>query len=209
LVDIRLDIKYELKVEHKHGKKGHLVGEYHIRERIRKEEIRQQVKKIARDITSEYQNREPVLIGVLNGVFLFFADLVKEIAIPVTIDFVRAASYGPQNVSSGKITFTKDVEVSIKGKPVIIVEDIIDTGLTLSFLVDHIKAKEPESVKVCALINKLERRDKEIEIDYWGFEIEKGFLVGYGLDYNEQFRYLPYIGSLEMGHQSEENGHGN
>jgi hypoxanthine phosphoribosyltransferase len=203
-----LDIQYELTVEHNYGKKGLLLGEYHIRERIRKEEIRQQVRRIARDITSEYRDREPVLIGVLNGVFLFFADLVKEIGIPVIIDFVRVASYGPQNVSSGKITFTKDVEVSIKGKPVIIVEDIIDTGLTLSFLIDHIRAKQPESTKVCALINKLERREREIEIHYWGFEIEKGFLVGYGLDYNEQFRYLPYIGSLEMGHQSEENGHG-
>jgi hypoxanthine phosphoribosyltransferase len=186
-----------------------LLGEYHIRERIRKEEIRKQVQKIARDIDSDYRDREPVLIGVLNGVFLFFADLVKAIAIPVIIDFVRVATYGSRNMSSGKISFTKDVEVSVKGKPVIIVEDIIDTGLTLSFLVDHIKAREPESVKICALINKLERREKEVDIDYCGFTIEKGFLVGYGLDYNEKFRYLPYIGSLDMGHQSEESVHDN
>lgn len=181
-----------------------MLGEYHIREEVGKEEIRQRVQRIGRDIASDYRDREPVLIGVLNGVFLFFADLVREMAMPVTIDFVRVASYGPHNVSSGRITFTKDVEVPIKGKPVIIVEDIIDTGLTLSFLVDHIKAREPESVKICALINKLERREKKITIDYCGFTIEKGFLVGYGLDYNEQFRNLPYIGSLEMGHQSEE-----
>ena len=184
-----------------------MLGEYHIRERIPREEIRQRVQRIGRDIASDYRDREPVLIGVLNGVFLFFADLVREMAMPVTIDFVRVASYGPHNVSSGRITLTKDVEVPIKGKPVIIVEDIIDTGLTLSFLVDHIKAREPESVKICALINKLERREKKITIDYCGFTIEEGFLVGYGLDYNEQFRNLPYIGSLEMRHQTEESVH--
>jgi len=157
-----------------------LIDNYNILKKISEEEIQQQVKKIARDITNEYQNREPVLIGVLNGVFVWLA------------------SYGSKNVSSGEITLTKDIELSIKGKPVIIIEDIIDTGLTLSYLVRHIKEGEPESVKVCALINKLERREKEIEIDYWGFEIKKGFVVGYGLDYNEKFRYLPYILSLEI-----------
>ena len=175
-----------------------MIGNYNILKKISEEEIQQQVKKIAQDIGNEYQNREPVLIGVLNGVFIFFADLVREISIPLKLDFVRLASYGSKNVSSGEIELTKDIELSIKGKPVIIVEDIIDTGLTLSYLVRHIKEKEPESVKICALINKLERRKKEIGIDYWGFEIKKGFIVGYGLDYNEGFRYLPYILSLEI-----------
>jgi len=101
-------------------------------------------------------------------------------------------------VSSGKITFSKDIDLPVKGKPVIIVEDIIDTGSTLSFLVAHIKEKEPESIKICALINKLDRREKEIKVDYWGFEIKEGFMVGYGLDYNEKFRYLPYILGLEI-----------
>ena len=175
-----------------------VIGHYHILEKIPEKKIRQQVRRLARIITQEYQGREPVLIGVLNGVFLFLADLVREISIPLKIDFVRIASYGSQDVSSGKITLTKDIEVSVEGKRVIIIEDIVDTGLTLSHLVNHIKKKGSESVKICALINKLERREKKIQIDYWGFEIKEGFLVGYGLDYDEQFRYLPYILSLDM-----------
>lgn len=178
--------------------KALLTGQYHILEKIPEKKIRQQVRRLGRNITQEYRSREPVLIGVLNGVFLFFADLVREISIPLKIDFVRVASYGSQDVSSGKITLTKDIEVPIEGKPVIIIEDIVDTGLTLCHLANHIKEKKPESVKICALINKLERREKEIQIDYWGFEIKEGFLVGYGLDYNEEFRYLPYILSLDM-----------
>ena len=175
-----------------------MIAQYHILEKIPEEKIRQQVRRLARIITQEYRSQEPILIGVLNGVFLFFADLVREISIPLKIDFVRAASYGSQDVSSGTITVTKDIEVPIEGKPVIVVEDIVDTGLTLFHLVNHIKEKKPKSVKICALINKLERREREIQIDYWGFEIKAGFLVGYGLDYNEQFRYLPYILSLDM-----------
>jgi len=175
-----------------------LINKHRIVKKISKQEIRQQVKKIAKDITNEYQDQEPILIGVLNGVFIFFSDLVREISIPLKIDFVRLASYGSNNVSRGSITLTKDIEIPVKGKPVIIVEDIIDTGSTLSFLIAHIKEREPESIKICALINKFERREKEIEIDYWGFEIKKGFMVGYGLDYNEEFRYLPYILGLEI-----------
>jgi hypoxanthine phosphoribosyltransferase len=175
-----------------------LIGDYKIIEKISEKRIHQEVRRIAKDIVSEYQNKEPVLIGVLNGVFVFFADLIREISIPIKIDFVRLASYGSKNVSSGKIVLTKDVELSIEGKPVIIVEDIIDTGLTLTYLVSHIKKRRPESVKICTLINKIERREKKINIDYWGFDIKEGFIVGYGLDYNERFRHLPYILSLEM-----------
>jgi len=175
-----------------------LIGNYTILRKISEEEIRLKVQKIAQDLTKDYQDREPVLIGVLTGVFIFFADLVREISFPLKMDFVRLASYGSKDVSSGKISLTKDIELSVQGKPVLIVEDIIDTGLTLSYLVRHIRDKEPESIKVCTLINKLERREKVIQIDYWGFEIETGFLVGYGLDYNEQFRSLPYILSLEI-----------
>ncbi len=123
---------------------------------------------------------------------------MREISIPIKIDFVRLASYGSKGVSSGNVTLTKDIELPVKGKPVIIVEDIIDTGLTLSYLIARIKEREPESIEICALINKLERRGKDIGIDYLGFEIKEGFMVGYGLDYNEKFRYLPYILGLEI-----------
>ncbi len=171
---------------------------YRIVKKIPEREIRQQVKRIAQDITNDYQHREPVLIGILNGVFIFFSDLVRELSIPTKIDFVRLASYGSKDVSNGKITLTKDIELSVKEKPVIIVEDIIDTGATLSYLVTHIKKREPESIKICALINKLERRKKAVHIDYYGLEIDSGFVVGYGLDYNERFRNLPYILTLEI-----------
>lgn len=175
-----------------------MLGNYTILRKISEQEIRQTVKTIAQYLTKDYRDREPVLIGVLNGVFIFFADLVREISFPHEIDFVRLASYGSQDTSSGTVELIKDIELSIGGKPVIIVEDIIDTGLTLSYLVDHIEEKGPESVKVCTLINKLERRERAVRIDYWGFEVERGFVVGYGLDYNEKFRNLPYILSLEL-----------
>ena len=177
-----------------------MINNYNIVKKITEQEIHQQVKKIARDITNDYKDREPVLIGVLNGVFVFFSDLVREIAIPLKIDFVRLASYGSGDVSSGNIALTKDIELPVKGKPVVIVEDIIDTGLTLSYLVAHIKEKKPESIKICALIDKLERREEDIRIDYWGFQIKEGFMIGYGLDYNEKFRYLPYILGIEIKH---------
>jgi hypoxanthine phosphoribosyltransferase len=175
-----------------------LLTNYTIVKKISEEEIRQKVLGIAHDLTEDYQDQEPILIGVLNGVFVFFADLVREIAFAHTIDFVRLASYGSRNTSSGTVVLTKDVDLSIQGKHVIVVEDIIDTGLTLSYLVHHLEQKGPKSVRICTLINKLERREKAVHIDYCGFELEGGFLVGYGLDYNEQFRNLPYILSLDI-----------
>ena len=175
-----------------------MLENYTTLRKISEREIRQRVKAIAQEITKDYQDREPVLVGVLNGVFIFLADLIREIPFSHEIDFVRAASYGSRDISSGTIAVTKDVELSIHERPVIVVEDIIDTGLTLSYLVDHLEQRGPESVRICALINKLERREKAVRIDYCGFEVEKGFLVGYGLDYNENFRNLPYILSLEI-----------
>ncbi len=175
-----------------------MLENYTIRRKISEEEIRQKVITIAQDLAKDYQDREPILIGVLNGVFIFFADLVREITFAHTIDFVRLASYGSQTSSSGTVAFTKDVELSIKGRHVIVIEDIIDTGLTLSYLIRHLERQGPESVRICTLINKLERREKAVHIDYCGFELESGFVVGYGLDYNEQFRNLPYILSLDI-----------
>jgi len=189
------------------SKKCHVIGiakliavleNYTILRKISEEEIQQKVTGIAQDLTKDYQDREPILIGILNGVFIFFADLVREISFAHEIDFVRLASYGSQDTSSSTVALTKDVELSIQGRHVIIIEDIIDTGLTLSYLVRHLEEKGPESVRICTLINKLERREKAVRIDYYGFEVERGFVVGYGLDYKEKFRNLPYILSLEI-----------
>ncbi len=164
---------------------------------ISRETIQAKVKELANQISLDYKGREPILIGILNGVVFFFADLVMEMDIPSKIDFIRAASYGSGTSSSGTVKLTKDVEIPIQGKPVIIIEDIVDTGLTLKEIVKSLEEKGPESIKICALIDKLERRDEEIVIDYCGFQVEKGFLVGYGLDHDEQYRYLPEIYALK------------
>ena len=172
--------------------------EHRILKKISEETISKKVEEIAQNISADYKDKEPVLIGILNGCFIFMADLIRKISIPLELDFVRLASYGSNSASSGRIRLTKDVELLIEGKPVIIVEDIIDTGLTLSYLIKHIEKKTPESIKVCTLINKVERRHKEVVIDYRGFDLKEGFLVGYGLDYGENYRYLPYILSLKI-----------
>ncbi len=165
---------------------------------ISRDTIQEKVVKIATQISSDYEGKEPTFIGILNGAVFFFADIVREVTIPVKIDFIRAASYGSAMKSSGTIRLTKDVEISVKGKPIILVEDIVDTGLTLSHIIKMMESKEPESVKVCALIDKLERRDEFVKIDYCGFQIEKGFIVGYGLDYDEQYRQFPDIYTLSF-----------
>jgi len=164
---------------------------------ITRQAINQRVKEIALEISSDYKGKEPVLIGVLNGVVFFFADLARELSIPMTLDFVRAASYGSEMISSGTVRLTKDVEIPIEGKPVILIEDIIDTGLTLDHVVGLFRERNPESVKICTLIDKPERREKTVSIDYCGFKIEKGYLVGYGLDQNQKYRNLPDIYVLE------------
>jgi len=163
---------------------------------LTKEQIADRVKAIAWQISQDYQGKNPIIIGILKGAFMFLADLTRHISIPFRIDFVRIASYGSKNYSTGKIKLIKDVELSLKNEHVLIVEDIVDIGYTLKFLLDYITTKNPKSVKVCVLINKLERRKVEVPIDYVGFTINKGFLVGYGLDFNEMFRCLPDIYEL-------------
>ena len=160
---------------------------------ISSESIDKRVKELAAQISSDYSGKEPILVGILNGVVFFLSDLARELTVPVKIDFVRAASYGSKMTSSGTIRLTKDVELSVQGKPVLLIEDIVDTGSTLTCIIENMKSKGAESVKVCALIDKLERRTKVVPIDYCGFEIEEGFIVGYGIDYDEQYRHLPSI----------------
>lgn len=165
---------------------------------ISQETIHARVMELASQISSDYQGREPVLIGVLNGAVFFLTDLAREMTIPVKMDFVRAVSYGSGSSSSGSVRLTKGLEIQARDKPVILIEDIIDTGLTLSKILDIMREKSPESIKICALIDKQERRKKNISVDYCGFKVDEGFLVGYGLDYNEQFRCLKDIYKLHL-----------
>lgn len=164
---------------------------------ITREAIQKRVCGIAEEISSDYSKEEPLLVGILNGAVFFLADLAREIRIPCKIDFVRASSYGSETVSSGNILLTKDVELPVAGKHVVLVEDIVDSGLTLSYLMDKFKSRGVASLKICALIDKLERKEKDVPIDYCGFQIDEGFLVGYGLDCNEEYRYLPEIYRLK------------
>jgi hypoxanthine phosphoribosyltransferase len=159
--------------------------------------IQERVQALAKKISSDYEGEELVLIGVLNGAVFFFADLMRAIRIPTKMDFVRAISYGSQMKSSGSVRLTKDVEIPIAGKPVILVEDIVDSGLTLSYLKEVFEQRGASSLKICALIDKLERKEKDVFVDYCGFQIQEGFLVGYGLDCNEEYRHFPEIYRLK------------
>ncbi len=163
-----------------------------------KDEIKSMVLSIAEKISSDYQSGEIILIGVLKGAFIFLSDLIRHLTIPVAIDFVGTSSYESGTSSSGDIRLTKEVSVDLKHKDVIIVEDIVDTGLTLTYLIDYIKSFGPRSVKICALIDKQERREADIRIDYPCYSINKGFLVGYGLDFNENYRGLSGIYQLKF-----------
>lgn len=158
-----------------------------------KDQIKEKIKEIAEKISGDYEGKELVLIGILKGSFIFLADLARSITIPLTIDFARISSYGSDTVSSGKIHIIKDIEISLEGKEAIIVEDIVDTGLTLFHYAEALKKRKPRSVKICSLIDKVYRREKRVEIDYAGFTVKEGFLVGYGLDLNEFHRHLPGI----------------
>jgi len=160
---------------------------------ISEEEIRERVTELGRRISEDYRDGNLAVVGVLNGAFIFTADLVRALSIPVEVDFIRAASYGDSTCSTGKVRLTKDVELSLAGKDVLLVEDIVDTGCTLKHLKEILVHRHANSVRVCALIDKSERREVEVEIDYAGFEVEEGFLVGYGLDFAEKHRNLPAV----------------
>jgi len=165
---------------------------------LTKEEIDRIISSLANRISSDYQGCDLVLIGVLKGAFIFMADLVRKLTIPVTMDFVGATSYGKKTVSSGSLRFTKAIEIDVRDKDVVLVDDIVDTGLTMACLVTHVKAMGPKSVKVCTLIDKKERREQDIFLDYIGVVVENGFLAGFGLDYAEAYRNLPGIFQLNL-----------
>ena len=164
---------------------------------ISREDIARRVKELADRIARDYAGRDLVMIGVLKGAFIFLADVVRALTFPVEIDFVRLRSYGGGTSPTGEVHITKDVELPLRDRDVLIVEDIVDIGFTLSFLRQHLATHRPRSLKICCLIDKRERREIDVPLDYVGFVVEKGFLVGYGLDCGEQSRTLPEIFVLE------------
>lgn len=166
---------------------------YRLNRLISRKQITSIVKSLAKQISRDYGDREIVLVCILKGAFMFLSDLVRHLEIPVRVDFVRLASYGPGMKSSGRIEITKDVELPIEGKDVLIIEDIVDSGHTLQFLKDRLSLANPRSVKICALLDKKARREVKIEVDYLGREVDDVFVVGYGIDFNEAYRNLPEI----------------
>ncbi len=160
---------------------------------ITQEEIYAKAAEIGRQITMDYAGREIVLVGILRGAVLWMADIMKNIKLDMIIDFMAVSSYGAATKTSGIVKINKDLETDIEGKDVIIVEDIIDSGVTLNYLMGYFERRGAASIRICALLNKPKGRRVEIDADYIGFEIEDIFIVGYGLDYDQRYRNLPYI----------------
>ena len=160
---------------------------------IPQDKIRQAVAKLAAEIRRDYQGKQPLLIGILKGSFVFMADLVRELGLPVEVDFVKLSSYGSGTETSGKVKVVQGLKTPIKGRDVLVVEDIVDSGLTVSFLMDFLRKKKPASLRLCALTDKPSRHEVPVTIDYLGFTVPDKFIVGYGIDWNEKFRHLKDI----------------
>jgi hypoxanthine phosphoribosyltransferase len=161
------------------------------------EEIEERVQELGWTISRDYAGRNPLLVGVLKGVFIFMADLYRAITIPAEVDFIAISSYSPESRDRGLVRLVKDLETSIAGRHVLFVEDMVDTGLTLSYLLRNLRARDPASLEVCALFNKARRRLIDVPLKYTGFELPDRFVVGYGLDYRERYRNLPALGLLK------------
>ena len=166
---------------------------YRLNRLFTQEQIASIVQGLADQISKDYGGRELVLVCILKGAFMFLSDLIRGLQIPVQVDFVRLASYGSGMKTSGNIEITKDVEIPLEKKDVLIIEDIIDSGRTLQFLKDRLSLLNPRSIKVCALLDKKARREVEMEADYLGTDVDDIFIVGYGIDFNEHYRHLPEI----------------
>lgn len=165
---------------------------------ISEEDIDARIRELGAKISKDYEGKTVHLVGVLKGGTFFMCELAKRITIPVTMDFMCCSSYGDSTESSGVVKIVKDLDESIEGKEVLVVEDIVDTGITLSYLLENLKGRNPKTVSLCTLLSKPERRVKEVKIDYLGFEVPDKFVVGYGLDYAQLYRNLPYIGVVEV-----------
>jgi hypoxanthine phosphoribosyltransferase len=168
------------------------VGEVLIDEGV----LRQRVESLGREISDDYAGRDLLLVGVLKGAVFFMADLMRELSIACEIDFMAISSYGAGTDSSGVVRILKDLDINIAGRDVLVVEDIIDSGLTLSYLMRTLRARRPASLEICTLLTKPERREIDVPVRYVGFEIPNRFVIGYGLDFAERYRNLPYIGVL-------------
>jgi hypoxanthine phosphoribosyltransferase len=164
---------------------------------INRDEIAEAVAKLAWEIKRDYQGKQPLLIGILKGSFVFMADLIRQIDLPLEVEFIKLSSYGSARESSGKVRLVQGLQTHIKDRDVLIVEDIVDTGITTSFLLEYLRKKKPASLKLCALTDKPSRHRVPVSIDYLGFTVPDKFIVGYGIDCDEKFRYLPHIYALE------------
>ena len=164
---------------------------------ISREQLAQRVRELGQQITKDYEGEPVLLVGILRGSVPFMADIMREIDLDVTIDFMSVSSYGGSTKTSGVVRIIKDLETPIEGRNVIIIEDIIDTGLTLHYLMGYLAGRNPKSLKICAILDKPSRRKIDIKGDYIGFEVEDKFIVGYGLDFNQRYRQLPYISWLK------------
>jgi len=164
-----------------------------------RDEIEATVKRLAAEIRRDYGDKHPVLVGILKGSFMFMADLIRLLDFPLEVEFVRLSSYGGGRETSGKIKLVQGVQTKIKDRHVLVIEDIIDTGLTTAFVLDYLGKKEPASLKLCTLTDKPARRKTKVNIDYLGLTVPNKFVVGYGIDWDERFRYLPDIYAMEEG----------
>lgn len=164
---------------------------------ISEEELRQRVNVLGAEITKDYKDSDLVVVGILKGASIFMSDLVRCINLPIHMDFMVVSSYGNESVSSGVVQIIKDLDLDIEGKDILLVEDIVDTGLTLSYLTNYLMNRKAKSVRICSLLTKPARRVNHVDIDYLGFEVPDSFIIGYGIDYAERYRNLPFIGTLK------------
>jgi hypoxanthine phosphoribosyltransferase len=163
---------------------------------IEEERLQSRIRELGAELSMDYAGRELLLVGVLKGAVFFMADLMRSLTVPCEIDFMAISSYGASTDSSGVVRILKDLDINIEGRHVLVVEDIIDSGLTLSYLLRNLESREPASLEICALLTKPTRREIDVPVRYVGFEIPNKFVIGYGLDYAERYRNLPYVGVL-------------
>ncbi|MBP0127842.1 MAG: hypoxanthine phosphoribosyltransferase [Nitrospira sp.] len=170
---------------------------------VTQEEMRARIRELGKQITTDYMGKDLVLVGVLKGAYAFYADLARAIRIPLRVDFLMVTSYGSRAKTSGKVKMVTELSEEIKGKDVLLVEDIVDSGLTAQYLVKALGKKKPKSIKLCALLSKPARRTVDVTIDYEGFRIPNKYVVGYGLDYQQKYRNLPYLAVLDVAEDQE------